>query len=89
MTAKTVTPIHNATLDFIARHRFDRATGRHHDLLLHEVSEPMRQRIIDLAMMEPPLVDMDGPRVVMTLSGLKQLAEIRGALIDCPKECAE
>lgn len=36
---------------------------------LRKVSEPMRQRLIDLAMMEPPLVDVDADRVYLTQAG--------------------
>jgi hypothetical protein len=36
---------------------------------LRKISEPMRQRLIDLAMMEPPLVDVDADRVSLTQAG--------------------
>jgi hypothetical protein len=36
---------------------------------LRRVSEPMRQRLIDLAMCEPPLVDVDADRVFLTEAG--------------------
>lgn len=73
-----MTPIQIAALEFIFDRRIDRATGRCNDLYLTTVSEPMRQRIIDLGMMEPPLIDMDGPRVVMTLAGIREIAKLRG-----------
>lgn len=41
---------------------------------LRHVSEPMRQRLIDLAMLEPPLVDVDADRVSLTDAG-QRLAE--------------
>lgn len=52
--------------------------GMHHAILrelsqrvldLRHVSEPMRQRLIDLAMCEPPLVDVDADRVYLTNAG--------------------
>jgi len=43
---------------------------------LRHVSEPMRQRLIDLAMLEPPLVDVDADRVSLTEAGRK-VAESR------------
>lgn len=39
------------------------------DMDLRKVSEPMRQRLIDLAMMEPALVDVDADRVFITKAG--------------------
>lgn len=36
---------------------------------LRKISEPMRQRLIDLGMMEPPLVDVIGDRVSLTAAG--------------------
>ena len=36
---------------------------------LRRISEPMRQRLIDLAMEEPPLVDVDADRVFLTEAG--------------------
>ncbi len=41
------------------------------DMDLRKVSEPMRQRLIDLAMQEPPLVDVDADRVFITDAGRK------------------
>ena len=38
---------------------------------LRYVSEAMRQRLIDLAMLEPPLVDVDADRVSLTDAGRK------------------
>lgn len=42
---------------------------------LREISEPMRQRIIDLGMMEPPLVDVNADQVYLTDAGRTALAE--------------
>lgn len=36
---------------------------------LRTISEPLRQRLIDLAMEEPPLVDVDADRVFLTKAG--------------------
>lgn len=36
---------------------------------LRKISEGLRQRLIDLAMMEPPLVDVDADRVSITTAG--------------------
>lgn len=72
-----MTPIQLAAFQFVADRRVDRTTGRHKEVSLDEISEPMRQRIIDLAMMEPPLVDLDGPRVFLTGCGYIKLNAIR------------
>lgn len=40
---------------------------------LRRVSEVMRQRLIDLAMQEPPLVDIDADRVFLTEAGKSAL----------------
>lgn len=40
---------------------------------LRKISEPFRQRLIDLAMMEPPLVDVDADRVTLTDAGRAEL----------------
>lgn len=42
-----------------------------------KVSEPMRQRIIDLGMHEPPLVDIQGDMIDVTAAGLALLCNIR------------
>lgn len=44
---------------------------------IREVSEPLRQRIIDLGMMEPPLVDIDADRIYVTEAGRVKLSEWR------------
>lgn len=36
---------------------------------LRRISEPMRQRLIDLAMEEPPLVEVDADRVSLSEAG--------------------
>lgn len=42
---------------------------------LRRYSEPVRQRVIDLAMHEPPYADIDADRVLLTDEGRKALAE--------------
>lgn len=42
---------------------------------LRKISEPMRQRLIDLGMMEPPLVDVDADRVFITAAGSAYIDE--------------
>jgi hypothetical protein len=37
---------------------------------VRKISEPHRQRFIDLAMMEPPLVDIDAGRIYATAAGI-------------------
>jgi hypothetical protein len=64
-----MTPIPRAAFDFVAMRRFDRSSGRFKTVDLREISEPMRQRIIDLGMMEPPLVSVDGTWVYLTGEG--------------------
>jgi hypothetical protein len=64
-----MTPIQKAALDFVGDVRTDRATGRIQRRDLREISEPMRQALIDLAMLEPPLIDVDGDRVFLTGAG--------------------
>lgn len=68
-----LTPIHVATLNFVANRRSDPMTGRILNVDLRDVSEGMRQRIIDLAMADRPLVDVDGPRVFVTAHGQRAL----------------
>jgi len=72
-----MTPIHLATLAFIGERRIDRATGRAIGVELRQISEPMRQRIIDLGMAEPPLVDVEGDLVFLTPYGFAELARTR------------
>ena len=50
-------------------HRTVLRAAAEHPIVLNEISEPMREKLIDLAMMEPPLVDTDGPRVFATPAG--------------------
>lgn len=45
------------------------------ELDLRHVSEPLRQRLIDLAMLEPPLVDVDADRVFITAAGRAVIAD--------------
>ena len=49
---------------------------------LRKVSEPMRQRLIDLAMQEPPLVDVDADRVSITDAGRAFMARVALDRID-------
>jgi len=44
------------------------------DVDLRKISEPTRQRLIDMAMTEPPLVDVDADRVFLTDDGRSALA---------------
>lgn len=60
-------PIQLAALEFVAERRVD----------LREISEPMRQRIIDLAMVEPPLVEVDADQVALTEVGAATLANLK------------
>lgn len=72
-----MTPIQLATFKFVAERRI--VDGRHQTVDLREISEPMRQRIIDLAMMEPPLIAVDGPRVFLSGHGYILARELREA----------
>lgn len=73
-----MTPIQIATFKFVAERRI--VDGRHQTVDLREISEAMRQRIIDLAMMGPPLVCVDGPRVFLTGHGYVKIAELADEL---------
>lgn len=42
---------------------------------IRAISEPYRQRMIDLGMMEPPLVQVDADRVSLTDAGRQTLQE--------------
>jgi hypothetical protein len=55
----TVTDIQAIALRHVAEGNLD----------LRKISEPMRQRIIDLGMMDPPLVEVDADRVLLTRDG--------------------
>lgn len=61
-----MTPIKLATLRFVAERTRDPITGRIKTVDLREIGEPMRQKIIDLGMMEPPLVQVDADQVSIT-----------------------
>ncbi len=63
-----MTPIQIATLEFVAEHQ---------TVDLREISEPMRQRIIDLGMMEPALICVDGPRAFLSGHGYGKMHEWR------------
>lgn len=41
---------------------------------ISRMSEPYRQRAIDLGMMEPPLVEVDGDWVSVTVAGSMEIA---------------
>lgn len=69
-----MTPIQIATFKFVAERRI--VNGRHQTVDLREISEPMRQKIIDLAMMEPPLVSVDADKVFLTGHGYVKIAEM-------------
>lgn len=56
-------------LAHIAEPRVDMLTGRMNQLDIRRLSEPYRQRAIDLAMHEPPLVDIDGDFLFVTDAG--------------------
>jgi hypothetical protein len=73
-----MTPILRAALAFVDVRRVDPASGRAKAVDLREISEPMRQRIIDLGMMEPALVDVEGDRVFLTPAGFAELVRGRG-----------
>ncbi len=66
-------PIHYAVLQMVADRRTDRATGRVRRFDLRRASEAMRQAIIDLAMREPPLVDINANDVFATEAGHAEL----------------
>lgn len=68
-----MTPIQIAALRFVGDRPIDCATGRKRSVDLREISEPMRQALIDLGMHEPPLVDVDADRVQITWDGYKLL----------------
>lgn len=48
---------------------------------LRDYSESVRQRAIDLAMCEPPLVEIDADRISLTADGEKQARNIVGMRI--------
>ena len=45
---------------------------------LRTISEPTRQRLIDLGMQEPPLVEVDADRVTLTEAGKSTLCVSEG-----------
>ena len=67
-------PIQFAALQFVADRQTNPAHGGRFQFVdLREIAEPMRQRIIDLEMMEPPLVDVDADKVFVTDAGFDAL----------------
>lgn len=72
-----MTPIKMATLRFVAERTRDPATGRVKTVDLRDISEPMRQKIIDLGMMEPPLVQVDADQVSITGYGDQYLRDAK------------
>lgn len=50
---------------------------------MRRISEPFRQRLIDLAMREPPLVDAAADRAFLTDAGRLAVADGECACIDC------
>ena len=73
-TGSSLKPIHWAALQFVGDRRIDRASGRAVAVDLRAIGEPMRQVVIDLAMMEPPLVDVEGDSLFLTPDGFAELA---------------
>lgn len=71
-----MTPITLITLRFLADRTRDPVTGRIRSVDLREISEPMRQAIIDLGMMEPPLVEVDADQVFLNGHGHQYLHEL-------------
>lgn len=71
-----MTPIHLAALRFIAERHIDRASGRIQTVDLRDISPAMRERLIDLAMQEPPLIDVDADQVFVTDAGKAVLDRI-------------
>lgn len=80
-----MTPIQIIALSFVAERngKRDPATGRRLGLRLGSVSEPMRARIVDLAMMEPPMLDVDGDELYVTIHGSAVLRRLK-AETRCP-----
>lgn len=76
-----MTPIQLAAFKFVAG-RLNPSDPKPRDVDLRYISEPLRQRLIDLAMMEPPLVDVDGPRVFLTRDGEIKRRELLPATPD-------
>lgn len=68
-----MTPIKLVTLRFVAERT--RIAGRIQTLDLRKISEPMRQKIIDLGMMEPPLVQVNADQVSITGYGDQYLRD--------------
>lgn len=60
-----ISEAHVMALQFVERGTVD----------LRRISEPTRQKVIDLGMMEPPLVDVDADRVFITRAGRLALQE--------------
>ncbi len=68
-----MTPIKLATLRFVAERT--RIAGRIQTVDIRAISEPMRQKIIDLGMMDPPLVKIDADQVSITGYGDQYLRD--------------
>lgn len=68
---------HSRVLRNLARKRIDPATNRVLHVDIRQVSEPFRQKAIDLAMMEPALVDIEADRLFVTDAGRKALEDTR------------
>lgn len=68
-----MTPIQIAALHFVADRQV--VAGRIQFVDLRGIGEPMRQRIIDLGMMEPPLVDVDADKVFLTEAGFNAVLD--------------
>lgn len=65
-------------LRHIAEPRVDMLTGRINQIDIRRISEPYRQRAIDLGMMDPPLVEIDGDFLRITDAGRAALAATKG-----------
>ena len=70
-----LTDAHIIVLRHIAEPRVDMFSGRVNQLDIRKLSEPYRQRAIDLGMMEPPLVDIDGDFLFVTAAGRAALEQ--------------
>jgi hypothetical protein len=73
-----VTEAQIIVLRHIAEPRVDMLTGRINQIDIRKISEPYRQRAIDLGMMEPPLVEIDGDFLSITDAGRAALAATKG-----------
>lgn len=73
-----MTPAHLIALRFVTDRSIDRTTGRIQTVDLRKIGEMMRQKIIDLGMMEPPLVAVEADQVFTTAAGIAALRSREG-----------